>query len=67
MKTTVFPVAMKHLDRCPPEWQLPAETSVGGRAPGRASPDSSRLSRVSLATARAVALVTRRPQTRAAG
>ena len=23
MKTTVFPVVMKHQDHCPPEWQIP--------------------------------------------
>jgi len=66
MKTTVFPVAMKHLDRCPPDWQIPEQTSVGGRA-GRAISDNSRLSRIPLAPARAVTLVTRRLHTRAVG
>lgn len=27
MKTTVFPVAMKHQDHCPPEWQIPRLSS----------------------------------------
>ena len=28
MKTTVFPVAMKHQEHCPPEWQIPPAAAV---------------------------------------
>lgn len=28
MKTTIFPVAMKHLDHCPPEWQIPTNPAL---------------------------------------
>lgn len=33
MKTSVFPVAMKHQDHCPPEWRIPQLSGFDASAP----------------------------------